>query len=335
MRIPAPMDQKLDIVTIGDSTIDTFIKVHDASVECDINHQECKICVTYGDKIPVDAIGSSVAGNAANVAVSCARLDMKTAIYTNLGNDEAGERIKKTLESEKIASDFIIVNKNRSSNLSVILTFQGERTAFVYHQPWDYLLPNLTPASWIYLTSLAESFTNSNLMDEVCHYLDKTRAKLAFSPGTFQIKANVKRYPRILEKSQVLVANVEEAKKILAVDPHQVSDVKDLLSKLFLLGPKIIIITDGAEGSYAYDGQKFLRLASLHVEVVEKTGAGDSYTGALLTALVLGKSLEEAMIWGTVNAASVIQKLGPQEGLLARDHLLNQIKNRSLVVTGF
>ena len=156
-----------DLITIGDSTIDTFIRIHDATVECDINHQECKICVKYGDKIPVDSIAHGVAGNAANVAVGCSKLGLRTAIYTNLGDDDHGKNIKQVLERENVANDYVEVHSGKDSNLSVVLTFQGERTIFVYHQDWDYRLPNLVDASWIYLTSMAESFTNSNIMDEV------------------------------------------------------------------------------------------------------------------------------------------------------------------------
>ncbi len=42
------MAETFDLITIGDSTIDTFVKIHDANVECDINHEEGKICLHYG-----------------------------------------------------------------------------------------------------------------------------------------------------------------------------------------------------------------------------------------------------------------------------------------------
>ncbi|OGD95319.1 hypothetical protein A3F02_02290 [Candidatus Curtissbacteria bacterium RIFCSPHIGHO2_12_FULL_38_9b] len=313
-----------DIITIGDSTIDTFIKIHDATVECDLNQEECKICVRYGDKIPVDAIGSGVAGNAANVAVGCTKLGLNTAIYTNLGSDNTASTIKKTLEENGVKSDYIVINKNKESNLSVVITFQGERTAFVYHQPWDYHLPNLKPCSWLYLTSVAENFTNSNLMDEIYHYVEKIKCKFAYNPGTFQLKANVQRYPRLLEKCEVFIVNYEEAKKILNISLHEKVEPKDLLSKLLLLGPKTVVITDGAHGSYASDGNTNLKAGIVHVEVMEKTGAGDAYTSGLLSALCLGRPLAEAMIWGTVNSASAIQLLGPQNGLLNNDQANTQ-----------
>lgn len=310
-----------DIITLGDSTIDTFIKIHDASVECDINHEECKICVSYGEKIPVDEIGHSVAGNAANVAVGCAKAGLKSAIYTNIGQDPSSQLIKKTLTREGVFSDYIVVNKDLGSNFSVVLTFQGERTIFVYHRPWSYCLPPLQETRWLYLTSMAESFLNSNIMDEVCHYLEKSHAKLAFSPGTYQLKADVKRFPRILERCQVLFVNLEEAKTILGIDHQDTVEVDDLLSRLLLLGPKLIVITDGAEGSYACDGNKKLKAPIFPVQVVEKTGAGDAYSSGFISALNWDQPLKEAMIWGAINASNTIKKLGPQAGLLSREEI--------------
>src|SRR3989344_8465375 len=191
--------RRFDLVSIGDSTIDTFIKIHDATVECDINHVDCKICLGYGDKIPVDSIAHGVAGNAANVAVGASKLGLTAAIYTNLGDDDHGKTIRDALINQNVSDDYLKIHPGKNSNLSVVLTFQGERTIFVYHQDWDYRLPDLASASWIYLTSMAQSFTNSNIMDEVCRYIDTSKANLAFGPGTYQLKSDIKRYPKILE----------------------------------------------------------------------------------------------------------------------------------------
>lgn len=315
------INDNFDLIAVGDSTIDTFIKVHDASIQCDINHEECKICVRYGDKIPVDSISRSVAGNAANVSIGATRLGLKTAIYTNLGSDNEGIHIKKVLEDAGVANDYIETIAGRNSNSSVILTFQGERTAFVYHQPWFYKLPNIKNAKWIYFTSVSESFIDSNIVDEVAHYVDRSGAKLAFGPGTFQIKANIKRYPKTLERCELLVCNLEEAKKILEIDIVERVDIHELLAKLLLLGPKMVLITDGEEGSYFTDGTKILKAGVFPVQIVEKTGAGDAYTAAFLSALINDLPIEEAMVWGAINSSKVIGHIGPQAGLMNRGDL--------------
>ncbi|MBI4037745.1 carbohydrate kinase family protein [Candidatus Curtissbacteria bacterium] len=312
---------QFDIITIGDSTVDTSIKIHDASVQCNFNNENCKICLSFGDKIPVDAIGHSVAGNAANVVVGCAKLGLTSAIYTNLGGDSTAQLIKNAFDEAGVSSDYISEQKDKESNLSVIINFQNERTAMVYHQKWQYRLPVLADSSFVYYTSVSESFTESNIVNDVCNYLDKSNAKLVYGPGTYQLKADVKKYPRLLEKTEVFIINLEEAKKILGVDVAQEIAPKELLNKIHLLGPKNVVITDGEEGSYFTDGSVFLRLGILPVNVYEKTGAGDAYSSAFVSALCLGHDMKEAMVWGALNSASCIQKLGPQNGLLTLQEL--------------
>src|SRR3989344_2625241 len=118
-----------DLISIGDSVIDTFLKLHDAEVKCSINRKDCKICMNYGDKIPLDGPPiSMVAGNAANNAVGGSRLGLKTAIYVNVGEDDGGERTIKKLKMEKIDTRYVVVNKGMENNYHTVLNFQGERT---------------------------------------------------------------------------------------------------------------------------------------------------------------------------------------------------------------
>ena len=86
--------------------------------------------------------------------------------------------------------------------------------------------------------------------------------------------------------------------------------------KVSELGPKIVIITDGNAGSYIYDGQSVVKAGVLPVDAYERTGAGDSFGAGCLSALIKGKSLHDALLWGTINSASVVGYVGSQKGLL-------------------
>lgn len=314
----------IDLITIGDSTIDAFIKIHEATIKCDISRKDCTISVPYGSKIPVDEIDYGVAGNAANVAIACSKLGLQTAIYTNLGDDDQGKRIKDVFERDGLIMDYVQINKDKKSNLSVVLTFQGERTIFVYHQAWDYSLPKMDKCKWLYLTSMAETFTNSDIMSQVCKYIDKTGAKLVYSPGTYQIKADVKRYPRVLEKCEILIVNFEEARKILNMEENDDHQIHDILQRILNLGPKSVVITDGANGSYASNGEKFLKAGVIPTKVTEKTGAGDAYSGGYLAAISQDLPMEEAMVWGSINSSAVISRINTQSGQLTIKQLLDQ-----------
>lgn len=320
-----------DLISIGDATIDNFIQIHDAEIRCNLNKTECQLCVEYGDKIPVDKFSHQVAGNAANNAVGGSRLKMKTAIYVNVGSDPSGKQIVEKLKEEGVDTRYIVVNKEMESNLSTVLTFKGERTIFVYHQQWHYQLPDLDLAKWVYFTSVAASFTQSNLLGELSAYLERTGSRLLFNPGTYQIKIGVKKNPRLLALTELFIVNKEEAKRILGRSEEDIA-IKKLLKSLADLGSKTVIITDGLAGSYGFDGEKFYHIGVFPAKLAETTGAGDAYATGVLAGLFYGQGLPEAMRWGAANGAAVVEQVGPQAGLLTYSKMREILTENSKIV---
>lgn len=319
-----------DLISIGDCVIDTFVPLQDAKVET--RGEERDLILRFGDKIPVGPSLSMVAGNSANNAVGSTRLKLKTAIYTNVGDDIHADTIVQSLKREGVDIRYVYKNKDMNSNVHVVLDFKGERTILVYHQPWKFHLPDLEPARWIYLTSLSPSFVHSNLYEQLINYLERTGAKLHFNPGTFQIKHGVKKYPRLLSLVDVFVVNLEEAKLILGFEEKKSVQVNTLLKGILDLGPKNAVITDGRVGSYGSDGEKYYKLELFPGELVESTGAGDAYATGVLSGIFYGEDLPGAMRWGGANAASVVEKIGPQAGLLTLQQIKEVLrKNKDII----
>lgn len=319
-----------DLISIGDSVIDTFIPLDDAELK--IIDGEPKLCLRYGDKIPVGNSVTLVAGNAANNAVGSSRLKLKTAIYVNVGGDGDGNRIKKKLHDEGVDTRFVVVNKELPSNHHVVLDFRGERTILIYHQPWHYSLPDLDRAKWIYFTSLSPTFVKSDLIGQLTNYLERTNAKLLFNPGTFQIKNGVKKHPRLLSLTELFVVNLEEAKIILGYEESDNIPIKKLMHGILDLGPRMAVITDGKSGSFGCDGSSSFHLGILPAKLVEMTGSGDAFATGTLAGLFHGKSLPEAMRWGAANGAAVVEKIGPQAGLLTYSQMLLKLKENSKII---
>lgn len=320
-----------DLISIGDAVIDTFIPLIDAEVTSEDNDK--KLCLRYGDKIPVGPATALVAGNAANNAIGASRLKLSTAIYVHVGLDANGERIKNKLTDENIDPRYITFEKELPSNHHIVLDFKGERTILVYHQPWEYNLPDLEKSKWVYFTSLSPFFIKSNLVNQLTQYIERTNTRLVYNPGTFQINSGIKKDPRLLSLTEVFIVNLDEAKIILGYDEAEKQKVGKLLKELLDLGPKKVIITDGVNGSYGTDGDNYYKLEKFPATVVEMTGAGDSYATGVLAAMFYGKDLPEAMRWGTANGASVIEQIGPQAGLLTYSKMQEKLKKHSSIIT--
>lgn len=329
-----------DLLSIGDASLDVFVHPTESEQLCKIDTKECFIAFSYGDKIPVKSLDFSVGGNAANNAVGVTRLGIKTALVLTLGDDIIGKEIVEGLQKEELDLTYVIQQPATTSNYSTAITYSGERTIFVYHAPRSYEFPVQLPVTnWAYLTSMGESFRPFYL--HLTEWLKKnSTVKLAFNPGSYQMKAPIEHIKDILSLTHVIFVNREEAEKLTAFEHTEglPEKDKDLLIALSKLGPKVSIITDGGKGSFVYDGQRFVKAGILPVDAYERTGAGDAFGSGCLAAIIKGKSLEEALLWGTINSASVIGYVGPQKGLLTEEEMpewMERVKSSGVEVKEF
>lgn len=328
-----------DLLSIGDASIDTFMTPLESETVCTIDKKQCLICFNYGDKIPVKNLEFSAGGNAANNAVGTKRLGIASAIVLTLGSDTVGNMIVEKLKAEGVDPTFVVQQPETMSNYSTVINYQGERTIFTYHAPRSYEFPVQLPVTpWIYLTSMGESFRP--FYNHMTEWLKKnTGIKLVFNPGSWQLREDYAAIGDIMSMTYLIYVNREEAEKLTKFSESAGRD-RDLLIALNKLGPKICIITDGGNGVYAYDSinGKFIKCGILPVDAYERTGAGDAFGSGSLSAIIHGKSLDEALLWGTVNSASVIGYTGPQKGLLKFEEIpewLERCKSSGVNVVAF
>ena len=315
-----------DILSVGDATIDHFFFIHDASVQCDINKEDCKLVINYADKLAVDKYLRVTAGNAMNQAISSSILGLKTAFYTVIGEDSAGNDILEQLKRYGVKDDCVQKDKENSTNVSAVISFNGERTILVYHVERKYNLPMDVETKWLYLTSAGPQSAVPMLHEQVLKYLhNNLSVKLAFNPGTHQMHLGLEALKPLFTRCEILFMNKEEYERVLGLPAG--SDIKDLMTAMRKLGVKIFVLTDGPKGSYVYDGAKYYSLPIYDGPVVERTGCGDAFGAAFTAARVYDLSVEEAMRWGTFNSAYVIRMPGPQNGLLDKQEMLSLLKD--------
>lgn len=307
---------KYDFVAIGDITTDAFIKLKDA--EELMNHGTRQLCVRFADKVPFEEmIEVRAVGNAANAAVSAQRIGLSSALIARVGDDENGVHCRETLKGNGVSDEYVETQKGLPTNYHYVLMFGPERTILVKQIPFKYSLPNFAePPKYIYLTSLGESAKEFH--HEVAAYCAAhPETKLAFQPGTFQIKLGAEELKDVYAVTEIFFCNKEEAQTILKTKE---TDVKKLMEGIRTLGPKIVVVTDGPNGSNILDAN-----GAWHVPMypdpappVSRTGAGDATASTTVSFIHLGLPAGEALLRGVINAASVVQGVGAQTKLLPR-----------------
>ena len=322
------MKTKYDLVCIGDTVVDSFIQLHEASVHCDLNHENCQLCMSFADKIPYESLFIAPAvGNASNVAVGASRLGLKTAILTAVGGDRPGQEILDVYRKEKVGTEFVRVNRGMMTNQHFVLTFKAERTILIKHEKYQYAEPAAIDkrTDWIYFSSIAEHTLPFH--DKVARYLAKhPNVRMGFNPGTFQLRFGAEKLKAIYRHTHALFVNREEAELILKKKSG--TDIGKLFDGLHALGPKIVLITDGPKGAYASNGTSRYMMPPYPDPrpPISRTGAGDAFSTGFMGALIHGLPVHEALRWAPIESMNVVQHYGAQTGLLSKHALLGHLK---------
>jgi ribokinase len=315
----------LDILCVGDSKIDIFLQIPQDNPHFGLNDEKNKLFVSFGEKIYIEKYILDIGGNATNAAVGIARLGLNAGLCAEIGEDELSQKILNNLKKENINTD-LLLQTNEDTSISVGLTYAGDRTLFTEHVKRDHNFNfERLQTNFIYLTSLGNLWEET--YEKTLNFVKQNNSKLAFNPGSIQLAKRGKIVMDVLEKTDYLFVNKQEAEEILYGEelnlPKENTDqIKKLLYGLKSLGVQIPVITDGENGSYIQDkDNNIYHLGVIKTEVIEKTGAGDAYSAGFLSAIIHDLEITEAMKWGAINSASVIGKIGAKEGLLTKNEL--------------
>lgn len=315
-----------NLITIGDAVVDNHIVLDEAEVECSVDKKTCRLCLDYAAKVPVTDSFQNIGGNAVNVAIGASKLGLNTAILTDLGKDANGKTVISKLKEYGVDTKFAKLNPKNETRFAIVLNYKGERTILSSHKKKNYSWPKEMPVSdWIYYTSMSDGF--ENIQKNLFTYLQKhPTISLIYNPGSFQLKNSLNNVLETIQKTDILIINLQEAEVILNTTLQKEKSITAIIRKLLTLGAKEIAITDAEKGAYAGDNHNIWSIPSFPVKVVAKTGAGDAFSAGYIAARQYGHDIPNALNWGIANSCSVISSLGSHTKLLEKDNIKNYIK---------
>lgn len=119
----------------------------------------------------------------------------------------------------------------------------------------------------------------------------------------------------LLEKLDPLVVNEHEAAFLLGESVEGVDGALSAAPELLSLGPRSVVVTVGDDGAVFSGGESAQHLTAPKVEVVDTTGAGDAFVGALAARLADNAPLEDAVAYAVRAGAAAVTKEGAQGAL--------------------
>jgi len=303
-----------DVITVGSATIDAFAKTEAELINIKTSkEEEALIAYPCGTKILINNLDFHTGGGGTNTGVAFSRLGLKTAFLGRLGNDSNADLILAELKKEKI--DFIGMKGKIQTGYSVvldsieddrtILTYKGANSNLVYSE----IKKSKLTTKWFYFSSMIGK--SYKTLEKLAVYARKKGIMVAFNPSSYLAKAGTKFLRNLIKNTTLLVLNKEEAKYLVGHNP----DI-ELLKNLSVLGPKIIVMTDGKNGVLVLSDRTVYKMKANKVKIKETTGAGDSFASGFVAGLIYKNSVEFGLNLGMANASSVIKRIGAKNKLL-------------------
>src|SRR3989344_2715031 len=241
---------QFDVVSLGPTHMDCFVMLPEEEIVevCSIDRQRCVMELGFGDKVPVCDLVFNVGGNTGNNAAGLARLGYKTGMAGAMGEEWVDARALEILRNEGVNVDHVTKVPGKFG-FGVVINYQVERTIMSYYPEVENtftLKEGEVQTAWVYLTTAGQNY--DKFYEDAVAWAKGAGAKIAFNPGSRQIKDGLEKLKYAYEATDLVFVNREEAAKLLgrrAGDP-----IEDLLSGIRGVGPKLTVITDGPGGAY-------------------------------------------------------------------------------------
>ena len=280
-----------------------------------------------------------MAGAEVNVAIGMSRLGYDTYFASRVGFDSFGQFIINTLQTENIKTGHIIVDKNWPTGFQVKsrvsigdpdVEYYRQYSAFCQQSEQDIDDNWIKNGDHIHITgipfALSENTRRYSLA--IMKKARKNGTPISFDPNLRPVLWNSKEemchtVNQAAMFADYVLPSIDEG--IVLTGETEMSKIADFYLKN---GVKCVVIKLGSKGAYyrEKDGNEGVIRGVKDIPVIDTVGAGDGFDVGVISALLEGSSIEEALQRGNTIGALVIQSFGDNEGLPFRQNLEHHIR---------
>jgi ribokinase len=258
-------------------------------------------------------------GKGANQAVAIARLGGNVKMFGCVGDDVYADAMIRNLSENKVDTSNIKKVKNISTGVASITVAENDNSIIVVKGANDCV-------DIEYIESVKDEILESDFvlmqyeipMETVEHVVSLCHdndIKIILNPAPINKISRAS-----VEKADYITPNEHEAVLMFEED----KDIEEILRKY----PRKIIVTLGERGASYFDEDKLVNVPIIdNVNVVDTTGAGDTFSGAYVKALADGMDIERAMKFAQCASGMSVEKFGAQEGMPTLEQVEARMKN--------
>lgn len=267
---------------------------------------------TPGETVTGNQYQVAFGGKGANQAVAAGRSGAKIAFIACTGNDDTGERVRKQLASDNIDIAPVSVVEGESTGVALIfVNAEGENVIGIHAGANAALTTERVNAQREIIAHAEallmqlESPVESVLAAAAIAHQNHTTVVL--NPAPARVLSD-----ELLALVDIITPNETEAEKLTGVRVENDDDAARAAKVLHDKGIGTVIITLGSRGVWASVNGEGRRVPGFKVKAIDTIAAGDTFNGALVTALLEGKRMDDAIRFAHAAAAIAVTRKGAQ-----------------------
>ena len=253
-------------------------------------------------------------GSAANTIIGLSRLGCSTSIIGKIAEDEDGDLIEYNLAVNGVYANNLIYSETGSTGKCLgFVDSQGERCLYIDPGVNDEIrIDEINPLNIMrckimhYTSFVGDSFkTQIELLDKL-----NQECVLSFDPGMIYVQKGFDELKPILERTNILLINESELRLLCNNDK---SSLNELAVGFLDWGIETIVVKQGSKGVFAINNQETCEVEAYECDVVDTTGAGDSFNSGFLYSYLKGYDLEKSCRIGNWVASKSIEGFGMEK----------------------
>lgn len=276
-----------------------------------------------------DFTGPYPSGDTPIMLNAAAKLGAKCAMIGVVGNDGFGRCVVNRLKESGADCSMVRIHPSASTGVAFVCYFHDGSRNFLYHVHHaapgmmtadDIDIKKLKGTKWIHITGFTMS-VNKDSADAVYKLIREISedTKFSFDP-------NIRPEALSIDEIKVLCNPVIERASLIFPSKSEAmmftgASTDDEGCRIWAKQGKIVVLKNGEQGCWIYTKDEVLEVPSFKVTEVDPTGAGDTFCGAFMTALLENKSLDESGRFANAAGAMSVRYQGPMEGAPSRAEL--------------
>lgn len=254
-------------------------------------------------------------GKAANQAVAVARSSGSVALVGSVGSDDFGKARLADLRNDGVDVDWVRVNPDVSSGVALILVDERGENRIAYIPAATLTVTGEHVSRALEATNPAYVLAANELPNEALEMLFR-KSQAAGITIAFNAAPDPEHARNLLAHVEILIVNEGEA-LALSGDREQ-RDLPALAKHLGTVYQCSVVLTAGARGAYAWHENREFHVPGVEVDVVDTTGAGDTFCGAMVADLAAGAGFDDAVAYGVRAASLSVRRAGAQSSIPTR-----------------